>query len=507
MLIFGMLIPLLQASPWALFIGRFHPVLVHLPIGFLLIAAIIEIGRRTGKISVSESTVVFVLFWSAMSATFACIAGYLLSLGGGYDEDLLDAHMWKGIGVAVFAWVAWLVKSDRLAGKLSFGKAIYLPAFAVAVVLTMTAGHDGGSLTHGDGYLTQYTPEPFRSLAGMDPIEEKTKEIKPIADVQQAIVYKDIVQPILEARCTQCHNASKKKGDLRMDELALLMKGGENGPAFVPGKGAESDMIKRCLLDESDDNHMPPKGKPQLSTEQIALISWWIDQGAPADKKVSELMVPDQVKPALASLGGGSAAGGSGNAKQKESAIATLKVAPAKEADIQALRKAGLIVNTLSQDQNLLEVSAVNAPQFSDKDIALLLPVAEQVTWLKLGGTKITDNGLKEIARLKNLTKLHLEHTGVTDQGIAQIKTLPHLEYLNIIDTKIGDAGLKSIATLKGLRSIYVWQSAVTDSAVAQTARQNTSLQIVNGFSEAEVAQFLKAGDTTAATKPVATKK
>ncbi len=501
-----MLIPLLQASPWALFIGRFHPVLVHLPIGFLLIAAIIEIGRRTGRISVSESTVVFVLFWSAVSATFACVAGYLLSLGGGYDEDLLGAHMWKGIGVAVFAWVAWLVKSDRLAGKISFGKAVYLPAFAVAVVLTMTAGHDGGSLTHGDGYLTQYTPEPFRSLAGMDPIEEKTKEIKPIADVQQAVVYRDIVQPILEARCTQCHNASKKKGDLRMDELALLMKGGENGPAFVPGKGAESDMIKRCLLDESDDNHMPPKGKPQLSTEQIALLSWWIDQGAPADKKVAELTVSEQVKPALASLGGGSATGGSGKAKQKESAIATLKVTPAKEADIQALRKAGLIVNTLSQDQNLLEVSAVNAPQFSDKDIALLLPVAEQVTWLKLGGTKITDGGLKEIGKLKNLTKLHLEHTGITDQVIAQIKALPHLEYLNIIDTKIGDAGFKNIAALKGLRSIYVWQSAVTDSAVAQTARQNAGLQIVNGFSEAEVAQFLKAGDSTA-TKPVATKK
>ena len=501
-----MLIPLLQASPWALFIGRFHPVLVHLPIGFLLIAALIEIGRRTGKISVSESTVVFVLFWSAVSATFACIAGYLLSLGGGYDEDLLGAHMLKGIGVAVFAWVAWIVKSDRLAGKISFGKAVYLPAFAVAVVLTMTAGHDGGSLTHGDGYLTQYTPEPFRSLAGMDPIQEKAKEIKPITDVQQAVVYKDIVQPILEARCTQCHNASKKKGDLRMDELALLMKGGENGPALVPGKGAESDMIKRCLLDESDDNHMPPKGKPQLSTEQIALLSWWIDQGAPVDKKVAELAVSDQVKPALASLGGGSATGGAGSAKQKESAIATLKVSPAKEADIQAMRKAGLIVNTLSQDQNLIEVSAVNAPKFSDKDIALLLPVAEQITWLKLGGTQITDSGLKEIAKLKNLTKLHLEHTGVTDQGIAQIKSLPHLEYLNVIDTKIGDAGLKNIATIKGLRSIYVWQSAVTDSTVAQTARQNKGLQIVNGFSAAEVAQFLKAGDSTV-TKPVATTK
>lgn len=503
-----MLVPLLQASPWALFIGRFHPVLVHLPIGFLLIAALIEIGRRTGKIAVSEYTVVFVLFWSAVSATLACIAGYLLSLGGGYDEDLLGAHMWKGIGVAVFAWVAWLMKSDRLAGKIKAANAVYLPAFGVAVVLTMTAGHDGGSLTHGDGYLTQYTPEPFRSLAGMDPIEEKTKEVKPIADVQQAVVYRDIVQPILEARCTQCHNASKQKGDLRMDELALLMKGGENGPAIVPGKGAASDMIKRCLLDENDDNHMPPKGKPQLSTEQIALLSWWIDQGAPADKKVSELKVPDQVKPALASLGGGAATGGSagGSAKQKESAIATLQVSPAREADIQALRKAGLIVNTLSQDQNLLEVSAVNAPGFGDQEMALLLPVAEQVTWLKLGSTQVTDAALKEVAKLKNLTKLHLEHTAITDQGLAQIKGLPHLEYLNIIDTKVGDAGLKNIAAMQGLRSIYVWQSAVTDSAVAQTARQHAGLQIVNGFSEAEVRQFLKAGDSTA-TKPVAATK
>jgi uncharacterized membrane protein len=502
----GMLLPLLQASPWALFIGRFHPVLVHLPIGFLLIAALLEIGRRTGKINISETTVVFILFWSAISATFACIAGYLLSLGGGYDEELLSDHMWKGIGVAAFAWIAWLVKSDRTGKVLPFGKMAYLPAFGIAVLLTMSAGHDGGSLTHGEDYLTQYTPEPFRSLAGMGPIEEKAKEIKPIADVQQAVVYQDIVRPILEARCTQCHNASKKKGDLRMDELALLMKGGENGPAFVSGKSAESDMIKRCLLDESDDDHMPPKGKPQLSTDQIALLSWWIDQGAPADKKVSELALNEQVKPALASLGAGAPASGKASGKSPESAIAGMKVPEAKESDIDALRKVGLIVNTLSQDQNLLEVSAVNAPQFGDKEIALLLPLSQQITWLKLGNTKISDNALKDIAKLKNLTKLHLEHTTVTDKGIAELKSLPHLEYLNMMDTKVGDTGLKTIAGIKGLRSVYIWQSAVTDSGISQTSKQYPALMVVNGFSEAEVAQFLKAGDSTA-TKPVAAKK
>lgn len=491
-----MFYPLLQAtgwfSNWALFIGRFHPVLVHLPIGFLLIAAFLEIGRRTGKINVSESTVSFILFWSAIGATLACIAGYLLSLGGGYEQELLNDHKWQGIGVAAFAWIAWLVKSDLLVTKIPFSSAIYLPAFGLATILTMTAGHDGGSLTHGEGYLTQYTPEPFRTLAGMPPMTEPVTELKPIANIDQAVVYKDIVQPILEMRCVQCHNASKQKGDLRMDQLALLLKGGEGGPALVAGKSAESDMIKRCLLPENDDDHMPPKGKPQLSTEQITLLSWWIEQGASADKKVAELKMSDEVKPALASLG----TGGSSNAKSSASAILSLKVPAANEKDIEALKNAGLIVNNLSYDQNLIEVSAVNAAGFNDAQMALITALPDQIAWLKLGGTKITDAGLKEISKLKNLNKLHLEHTSVTDAGLANLKNLPYLEYINLVDTKVTDAGLNNIASMQGLKSVYVWQSAVTDSAVSKITRQYPKLMIVNGFNEAAVAQFLKAGDT-----------
>jgi uncharacterized membrane protein/mono/diheme cytochrome c family protein len=485
---------LLQDSSWATFIGRFHPAIVHFPIGFLLIGALLELGRRWGKIAVSDSTIVFILFWSAISATFACVAGYLLSLTGGYDADLLNNHMWKGIGVAVFAWAAWFVKSDRLERAMPTAKVIYLPAILIATLLTLTAGHDGGALTHGEGYLTQYTPEPFRGLAGLPPMKEKPTEIKPIADVQQAVVYTDIVQPILQAKCTQCHSASKSKGDLRMDQLALLAKGGENGPAFVVGKGAESDMIKRCLLPENDDEHMPPKGKPQLTTDQIALLSWWIDQGASADKKVSQMTVSEAVKPALASLGKEAPAG---TGAAQASAVLSVKVPKANEQAIENLRKTGLIVNTLSQDQNLLEISAVTLPDFTDKQMELLQPVAQQITWLKLGGTKITDAALQQIAKFPNLSKLHIEHTGITDKGIAALKPLPYLEYINIVDTKVGDEGLKNVAGMKALRSIYVWQSAVTDSAVSQVGKQNPNLLVVNGFNEAAVAQFLKAGDTT----------
>lgn len=480
---------LLQASDWTFFIGRFHPVLVHLPIGFLLIAALLEIGKRTGKILLSDSTIVFILFCSATGATLACIAGYLLSLGGGYDSALLSDHQWQGIGVAVFAWTAWLLKS----GKIPFGSAVYLPALGISTLLTLTAGHDGGSLTHGDGYLTQYTPEPFRSIAGIPPKTVEKAETEPITDINQAVVYKDIVQPILEMRCVQCHNANKQKGGLRMDNITMLLKGGESGPVYVAGKALESAMIKRCLLPEADDDHMPPKGKPQLSESQIALLSWWIEQGASADKKVSDLTVPEHIKPALTALASGSGGDKPSNAA---SPVLTLQVPVPDAKAVEAVKKAGLLVLPISHDRNLLEVSAVNAPGFRDGQITLLSPLSEQITWLKLGGTQVTDAATKEIGKFKNLNKLHLEYTAVTDAGLISLKDLPYLEYINLVGTKITDAGLKTLASSKSLKNIYIWKSAATENGAEEVQKLRPDLHIVNGFNEAKVKEFLRAGDT-----------
>lgn len=487
---------LLEASGWALFAGRFHPLLVHLPIGFLLIAALLEVGRRTNGIQVSSSTIAFILLWSAMGATLACVAGYLLSLGGGYDAELLDRHKWQGIGVAAFAWLAWVVSFDKVRKTIPLSSAVYLGTFGLAVLLTMTAGHDGGSLTHGEGYLTQHIPEPFRTLAGMPPAEKADEEIKPIADIEQAIVYQDIVQPIMKANCIQCHNASKSKGDLRLDQLDLIKKGGESGPALLAGNGAASDLIKRCLLPENDDKHMPPKGKPQLTNEQITLLSWWIEQGASADKKVADLPKSETVKPALASLTSGNAAE---HEKTAASPVLSIQVELADDKKVNALRKAGLLVNPISQNLNLLEVSAVNAKTFDDRQIGLLTELSGQIVILKMGGTRITDASLKEIGKLKYLTKLHLDRTAITDAGLAELKSLQYLQYLNLIGTKVTDNGLKNVIAMKTLRSVYVWNSSVTDSIARRLVKSNPRIAIINGLSEPAVAQFVQSGKNSSA--------
>lgn len=482
-----------QASDWVLFFGHFHPLIVHLPIGFLLIAGILEIGRRLGKISISDSGIASILFWSAVSATFACVFGYMLSLGGGYEAETLSAHQWQGIGVAVFAWLAWLAKSSRFGEKIPFGSLVYSLSLIAGVVLLMSAGHLGGSLTHGSDYLTQYTPEPIRTLAGIPPREQEVA-IKPIADVNQALVYDQIVNPILKSRCVQCHNPEKSKGDLRLDTPAMLRKGGEDGPVFVAGKGGESELVKRCLLPLEDDNHMPPKGKTQLTDSQVAILTWWIDQGAPFDKKVADLTMTDAVKPALASLGSGGSPSASPTAKPSvpESPVLSMKLSPAGASALDELKKQGLLVMPLSKEQNQLEVSAVNNRSFTDQQAASLSKAAEQIVWLKLGDTKITDAALSQVAQLKNLQKLHLEQTAVTDAGLKQLTALPYLEYLNLYGTKITDTGLKQLAGIKSLRTVYIWQTGVTEKGLAEAKQAMPGVEFIGGLSEARIAAFMQ---------------
>src|SRR5687767_14946913 len=91
--------------------------------------------------------------------------------------------------------------------------------------------------------------------------------------------FEKVVRPLLEQRCFECHGADKQKGGLRLDQKsAMLGSGDSEEPAVIPGKSAESLVIKRILTNDPDES-MPPKGK-RLSAEEIAVIKQWIDSGA-----------------------------------------------------------------------------------------------------------------------------------------------------------------------------------------------------------------------------------
>jgi hypothetical protein len=89
------------------------------------------------------------------------------------------------------------------------------------------------------------------------------------------------VRPVLVETCFKCHGGTKTSGDLRVDTLEALLKGGKSGAAIVPGK-PEGSLLMRAIRHEADDFKMPPKAK--LPKETIDAFAKWIAAGAPWPK-------------------------------------------------------------------------------------------------------------------------------------------------------------------------------------------------------------------------------
>lgn len=422
------------------FIGRLHPSLVHLPIGILLLASLFQLLALKPKFASLHAAMSIALFWGMISAIVSCISGYLLSQSGDYDEELVSTHKWFGISTAFVSLVAYLFNR----WENVFAKWVIL----LMVPLIIITGHLGGSLTHGSDYLTK----------GFSENESATrKEIKPIADVQEANVYADIIQPIFQEKCYTCHNKSKKKGGLRLDEPAFILKGGKDGEVIKPGNAGESDMIKRLLLPRNDEDHMPPKEKPQLKENEIALIHWWVSTGASFDKKTKELEQTDKIKPVLLALQ-------SATPKKIIPDVPEKPVEAADEKILQQLREKGVVILPVTRNSNYLSANFVIVDSVTEKDILLLSSVKEQLIWLKLSGKKITDSMLTTVAQLTNLTRLQLDYTAISDKGLASLQSLSNLLYLNLVGTNVTTQGVMQLKTLPRLQTIYLYKTFISPS-------------------------------------------
>ena len=434
------------------FFGRLHPLIVHLPIGVLMLAIALQILVSFSRYAHFRAFLPLLWFTGFVTAVMACIAGFLLKIGGGYDEEAVDLHQFLGIGLALLTGLVVLIQSGRFSSKL------LIPSVIVAAFFLIGTGHYGGNLTHGEDYLS----EPIYALIGQTP----GKKVRPpITDFKKAVVYADLVEPILEQKCYQCHSSKKQKGDLRLDSPEHLLKGGEHGAIVAAGKADESDLYKRLILPEEDDDRMPPKGKLQLTASEIKVIHWWIDQGgADFKKKVADVPQDDQIKVVLTGVASGSPV------KEPAKEISEIPDSPVKAPDaalLAKIRALGVVVSPLTPDNRFLSINMVNAPAFSDANMALLSKISTNIIWLDMSETNITDQAMPFLKNYPHLTRLSLDQTKVSDKGLVHLQALPRLKYLNLYGTKVTDQGLKLVADCKSLKSIYLWQTQVTPQGVA----------------------------------------
>jgi uncharacterized membrane protein/mono/diheme cytochrome c family protein len=460
---------LLEVSDLIIFFGRFHPLVVHLPIGFLLLAIIIALASKSEKYKALAPALDFILLLGAVSAALACILGFMLSQGGGYDPDSLFWHQWMGISLAVLSFVLYWIGAKKIIIPKYLYQNRQFAFWGLLLVLAIT-GHLGGNLTHGSGYLLQYAPDPLRVLAGLEP---KATPRPPVAVLDSADIFLDVVHPIIQSKCQSCHNPDKKKGELLLTNYEEMLKGGEEGPSVVPGDLNKSLLYQRVTLPETHDDYMPAEGKPGLDDDEIALLQWWIENDAPPTMQLADMKIESNLEAKFERVLGISTSG----SRLPENEVAA--------ADSVALNRAvdeGFIIKQIVPGSNFLEVRLPFTGQsLNDMDVSVLLPLKDQIVWMDFSQGEVGDEDLAIISQMKPISRLNLSNNPISDKGVAHLKNLTEIQYLNLYGTQVSDAGLDTLKALEKLQSLYLWQTQVTDSGVASFKKERPQIAVTLG--------------------------
>ena len=466
-----------RPSDLSLFLGRFHPLVVHLPIGILLVAALFEGLSRIKQLKQRyDLSIQILLYVGAWSSILAVIAGLYLAQGGGYDPATLSWHKRLGILVVLVAVICYIAKAHpdliQRVTRLQHHR-VYAGAVAFMIVGVAATGHLGGNLTHGAGYLSRYLPDGLRQLAGW-PAKAELGKLQ-LADPAQTSTYAALIAPVLNSRCVACHGDTRARGGLRLDTPEYIMEGGDEGPPVVPGRPEDSELISRVWLPLYADGHMPPEGSPQVSVAEAELIRWWIESGASFD----ELLPDAEPSPIVASILDGL------GLSEIKTGIFALNTAPPDSQDIDALAQVGVSVTPLAEDEPYLQVRCTDLEACtSDSDLPNQIQrLAPNIAWLDLGRSQADDQLLETVGTLPHLTRLHLQQTEVTDAGLSHLLDLEYLEYLNLYGTTVSDSGVVGLSALPALKSLYLWQTNVTPSGVEALQAAAPELYINTGLS------------------------
>ncbi|MGF1559619.1 MAG: c-type cytochrome domain-containing protein [Flavobacteriaceae bacterium] len=446
------------------FIGRFHPLFVHLPIGFLLMAILMEWYQRIRKKEKLSGLVRFAWLLSGIGGALAAFCGWWLGETGLYVEGDLFWHRWIGIALVALSFLGWWLKKRPENHK----RIVHGALNVLMLALIAFEGHLGGNLTHGEAYLFEYAPEPLRNLMLVD----KTATVD-LSKSDSVLVYNDLIKPIFEQKCFACHDNNIQRGGLNMARIETLLIGGDEGPAVIPSNVVESELFRRVTLPQKNQKFMPPVGDP-LTYDEIKIVEWWIAQGAAFDIKITDVEVTEEIKPTLLRHYGLDT-----NPKPYYEMVS---ITPLDSIEITNLEKLGFTVRTLGATNPLLDVK-FSGEDLTPEKLKGLEPAANHITWLSLAQTNITDEGLAIIGKFKNLTRLQLEKTEITDAGISNLTTLEHLEALNLYRTNVTNACLSSIQQMRSLKRLYLWQTKVTATDAKVLEESNKDLNVVVGQS------------------------
>jgi uncharacterized membrane protein len=425
-------------ADWQQFLGRFHPLVVHLPIGLLVLVPLLEIAGAW-RPPLREAAG-FVLGLAFTCCLLALTLGFLLAYGSGDTGVLLTRHMAGGITLTIGVVFCLLTRPSWSSQAVPY---LYPALLACTLLALIWTADQGGSITHGSDYLTRYMP------GGLKRSTTQSAQSLPAASV-----YTKQINPILDANCVGCHGEAKSQGGLRMDSYDLLMKGGKDGPVIVAGNPQSSLLLQRVTLPPDHKQFMPADGKPPLRAEEIALIKAWIEQGASStavalsgisvqeDRAASPLQPVGDYSALLPEIG-----------QMQQAQGAKLLPVSSKPED-------GLVLYTVDTSTN-----------FGDAQLAQFQKFAPYIVEAELGRTAVTNASFDTLQQFTHLRGLHLEETHITGDGLAKLAPLSQLTYLNLSGTQVTSANVAPLRSMKNLRHVYLYNTPAQPAKATEQTR------------------------------------
>jgi len=428
--------------------GRFHPILVHLPIGILAFGIILVfLSKKDSTKHLDSIRLAFLI--GGIAAILSSISGFLQYQNEGFSWDTVQFHLIFGWATVLASfWLFYEVNKST-----SFPKN-FKPKSAGLFALILFTGHLGGNITHGEEYLIEVLPPEMQSLLGYK-IKSEKGLVLPEQGWEQLAYFDQVVQPILNQNCKSCHNPKNLKGELDLTSFEALMKGGKDGSILTGGNLEESVLFSRLILPKDNEDHMPPKEKRQPEKEAIELIKAWVELGGNTTSKLGDANIKaESLEPFFHRV--------------EKPFYPKGNVEKASSESLAQLKSEGFFAEPVSESSNWLMISCVNFQGFSDQDWPKLEAIKTQIVYLDLTGTKITDLVLDSLQTLPNLTVLKLNQTGVSGSKLETLNSNQYLKHLYINKTQIATDGIRVLNNHPSLEKIFAFDTPISEAEIQE---------------------------------------
>jgi uncharacterized membrane protein len=431
---------------WQVIVGRFHPLVLHLPIGIFMLAVLISFFRKAIPIQEFNQVFTFVVNLAVATGFLSAISGIVLA--SEEQESISEILYWHKVGGIVFSYTLYVFSIWFL--KLT--ETIQQILLISLLIILMFTGHKGAVMTHGENFL---------ALSSANAQNQGTFH-------PDSSIYQNVIQPILERKCMSCHNATKSKGNLIMTDSLSLVLGGKNGAAFVAGDANKSLMFQRMLLPDNHEEHMPPIGKTQLSINEVKILESWINAGASYSQKLDDIQIDSAYYPLIKSVY---------NSNKKPAKIYTFKSAPQKEID--NLQSSFRKVYPLYQKSPALAVSYLLTTGFTMETLRDLEKIKTQIIELNLNNMPMEDSGMDLINTMENLEILFLNNTKITTNGVKTLSKNKNLRHLSLTNTSVNEEVIDLLPQLPNLKKIFLSDTKISPASIDTIRAQFPNIEVI----------------------------